>query len=211
MQGIYLKLFVDSLEKYKKLSDAEFGRLARAALRYKATGQEARLTGREELLWDGLKLDIDRDNERYAAVSQARSEAGRKGAGRRWHGAGDGNCPLPYAQAGQDQDKDKDQDQDKDKGQDKGRGRPSPPKRPAPGPFTPPAAAEVEAYCRERGNGVDPQRFVDFYASKGWKVGSAPMRDWRAAVRTWEKREADKRGGGCDNGRDYYAVPEGWE
>ena len=44
-------------------------------------------------------------------------------------------------------------------------------------------------YCRERGNGVDPERFVDFYAAKGWKVGNQPMKDWRAAVRTWEKRE----------------------
>ena len=39
----------------------------------------------------------------------------------------------------------------------------------------------------ERKNSVDAQRFVDFYASKGWKVGNQPMKDWRAAVRTWER------------------------
>ena len=60
--GIYLKLFVDSLEKHRKLNDAEFGRLIRAALSYKATGVEVDLSGREELLWDGIKLEIDRDN-----------------------------------------------------------------------------------------------------------------------------------------------------
>lgn len=55
--------------------------------------------------------------------------------------------------------------------------------------FTPPTVAQVAEYCRERKNDVDPERFVDFYASKGWKVGNQPMKDWRAAVRTWEKRE----------------------
>lgn len=55
--------------------------------------------------------------------------------------------------------------------------------------FTPPTVEDVEAYCRERGNGVDAQRFVDFYASKGWKVGNAGMKDWHAAVRNWERRD----------------------
>jgi len=52
--------------------------------------------------------------------------------------------------------------------------------------FVPPTAEEVAAYCRERKNAVDPNAFVDFYASKGWVVGKAKMRDWRACVRSWE-------------------------
>lgn len=56
--------------------------------------------------------------------------------------------------------------------------------------FRPPTVEEVETYCQERQNGVDASRFVDFYASKGWKIGSSPMKDWRAAVRTWERRES---------------------
>ena len=55
--------------------------------------------------------------------------------------------------------------------------------------FTPPTVEEVTAYCRERQNSVDAQRFVDFYTSKGWKVGKENMRDWKAAVRTWEHRD----------------------
>lgn len=58
--------------------------------------------------------------------------------------------------------------------------------------FTPPSVEEVKAYCDERKNNVDPQSFVDFYSSKGWKVGSSPMKDWQAAVRTWEKRDNEK-------------------
>ena len=53
--------------------------------------------------------------------------------------------------------------------------------------FTPPTAEEVSAYCRQRGNGIDAERFCDFYASKGWRIGKEPMKDWKAAVRTWEK------------------------
>lgn len=56
-------------------------------------------------------------------------------------------------------------------------------------PFCPPQPEEVAAYCRERGNSVDAEQFCDFYASKGWRIGNQPMRDWKAAVRTWEKRE----------------------
>lgn len=57
--------------------------------------------------------------------------------------------------------------------------------------FTPPTVDEVRDYCRERGNTVDAERFVDFYAAKGWMVGKNRMKDWKAAVRTWEKEDGD--------------------
>lgn len=56
--------------------------------------------------------------------------------------------------------------------------------------FTPPKLEEVEAYCRERQNGIDAAKFVDYYEAVGWKVGKQPMKDWKAAVRTWERRDA---------------------
>lgn len=56
--------------------------------------------------------------------------------------------------------------------------------------FTPPTVEDVAAYCLERKNGIDPEEFVSFYASKGWKVGSSPMKNWRAALITWEKKRA---------------------
>ena len=55
--------------------------------------------------------------------------------------------------------------------------------------FTPPTFEEVQAYCTERKNNVDPERFIDFYASKGWMVGKNKMKDWKAAVRNWESRD----------------------
>lgn len=57
--------------------------------------------------------------------------------------------------------------------------------------FTPPSLDEVRAYCSERNNNVDPQRFIDFYESKGWFVGKNKMKDWKAAIRTWEQRDKE--------------------
>ncbi len=59
--------------------------------------------------------------------------------------------------------------------------------------FTPPSVDEVAAYCRERGNAVDAQRFVDFYTASGWMRGKTPIRDWKACVRTWERNANNDR------------------
>ena len=61
--------------------------------------------------------------------------------------------------------------------------------------FTPPALQEVQEYCKERGNRVDPQRFIDFYEAKGWMIGKNKMKDWKAAVRTWERQDAERTQG----------------
>ena len=57
--------------------------------------------------------------------------------------------------------------------------------------FVPPSTEEVARYCRERKNGVDPEKFVDFYSAKGWMIGKNKMQDWRAAVRNWEKSQKE--------------------
>jgi hypothetical protein len=53
--------------------------------------------------------------------------------------------------------------------------------------FVPPTLEEVRAYCAERKNNVDAERFIDYYTSNGWQVGKNKMKDWKAAVRTWER------------------------
>ena len=59
--------------------------------------------------------------------------------------------------------------------------------------FRAPSIEEVKAYCSERNNHVNAEQFVSFYESKGWKIGNQQMKDWKAAVRTWEQREKPKR------------------
>jgi uncharacterized protein YdaU (DUF1376 family) len=64
--------------------------------------------------------------------------------------------------------------------------------------FVPPSVSEVKAYCDERRNRVDPQSFVDHYTANGWMRGKTKLKDWRAAVRTWERN--DDRSGTANNG-----------
>lgn len=76
--------------------------------------------------------------------------------------------------------------------------------------FTPPTHEQVSSYCQERNNGIDSDEFIDFYESKGWMVGKNKMKDWKAAVRNWERSrkkgtraEKQTNTGHLDCERDY--------
>ena len=58
--------------------------------------------------------------------------------------------------------------------------------------FKKPTLEEVESYCKERKNNVDPERFIDFYESKDWMIGKNKMKDWKACIRTWESKTKEK-------------------
>ena len=142
---------------------------------------------------------IDLDTEAWEETKRQRSEAGKKGMASRWHNkviTNDNNVITDYNERYQGITNITDNVNvnvnvnDKDKKEKK--------------KFVKPTVEEVKAYCLERGNKVDPYQFFDFYESKGWKVGNQPMKDWKAAVRTWEKRETDKTGPKkMYKGRDY--------
>lgn len=57
--------------------------------------------------------------------------------------------------------------------------------------FTPPSVDDVSAYCKEHGYTISPWKFVNYYTSNGWMVGRSKMKDWQAAVRTWQSKEND--------------------
>jgi len=65
--------------------------------------------------------------------------------------------------------------------------------------FERPTINDVAAYCQERGNSINASQFVDYYEAKGWKIGVNAMKDWRAAVRTWERRRDDNAPDRRDN------------
>jgi len=75
--------------------------------------------------------------------------------------------------------------------------------------FILPTVDEVRAYCIERGNNVDPERFVDYYTSKGWMIGKNKMKDWKAAVRTWERGSTGGRKKKQDLD-DFYGMMQEW-
>src|ERR1039458_2891774 len=64
-----------------------------------------------------------------------------------------------------------------------------------------PTLEEVRSYCTERQNCVDPEKWFDYYSAKGWRVGRNPMKDWKAAVRTWEKNYYGNGNGKASNAR----------
>lgn len=85
--------------------------------------------------------------------------------------------------------------------------------------FKKPTVEDVKKYCEERDNGIDAQYFIDFYESKDWMIGKNKMKNWKAAIRTWEKNKNRKykvesdvpewmnqdlgRGGFDDDGEDF--------
>ena len=58
--------------------------------------------------------------------------------------------------------------------------------------FKPPSLEEVQEYCKSRQSSVNAERFMDYYTANGWKVGKNSMKDWKAAVRNWERQEAER-------------------
>ena len=60
--------------------------------------------------------------------------------------------------------------------------------------FKKPTINEIDNYCKERNNNIDAETFYDFYESKNWKIGKSSMKNWKACVRTWEKRQSKTKG-----------------
>lgn len=173
----YLKVFTDFEEAIEPINDAEAGRLFRAMLKYARTGETPQFSGNERYVWPTAKLHIDRE--------VAFSEKQRRNATKPIEAKPSQTMPneaKPSQTCQKDKDKDKEYKETLPNGSAKKTGG---------AVFTPPTVEMVKAYCLERGNRVDSQRFVDFYASKGWRVGNQPMKDWKAAVRTWEQRDTD--------------------
>lgn len=188
MAGRYLKIYADFRESLTALGDAEKGRLFDAMLLYAACGEEPALGGNERIIWPVAKANIDRQMQAYDEIVEKRRAAGRRSGEAR---ANKAQHERTHAnRCAQDKVKEKNKKNDppfsSPPTQVEHSCEDAPAKKRA--RSMPPSVAEVAAYCTERGNSIDPVAFVDFYASKGWKVGREPMRDWQAAVRTWERR-----------------------
>ena len=100
--------------------------------------------------------------------------------------------------------------------EERGKGKPAPHEAVTTHPhFVPPTVEEVAEYVAKRGSRIDPQGFLDFYASKGWLIGKTPMKDWKAACRNaehWERwntpntnRQAVKTTTDYENGEDFFS------
>ena len=169
------------LAKTAKLTDEEVGRLFRALIDYHANGVIADLDGRESIAFDFIKEDIDKDEAAYAKKCKQASENRRKALSNNATDVDGGQQTLTDVDGG-----DKYNINKKNINKDNNNSSKNivPLKR-----FVPPTEDEVALYCIERRNHVNAGKFIDYYSSNGWKVGKNPMKDWKAAVRTWERSE----------------------
>ena len=202
----YLKVFTDFVEVIETLGEAERGRLFTAMLKYAGQGIEPDFRGNERFVWPIAKQNIDRTVVEHEKHIAAKREAGLKGAAKRWQTmANDGSVISANSKNGENgylKDKDKDKDNI------------IPPNNPPKGKrFTPPTVEEVRAYCLERKNGIDPQAFIDHYASANWMRGKTKISDWKACVRTWENRrkgESTRKTSKAEELDDFYAMAREW-
>lgn len=187
-------LYTDYKQHIDLLSVEEKAQLLDAIFGY-AEGNEIELDGATKMAFSFIKAQMDRDNEKYQETCDKRRAAGAKGGAP----AGNTNAKKQAKQANgclnkqnnQKQAKQPDTDNDTDTDNDNDIKEKESKKKSADKPhrsFVPPTVEEVSEYCESRKTNIDPQAFVDFYASKGWFVGKNKMKDWRAAVRTWEQR-----------------------
>lgn len=179
----YVCLYHSYLKSVEPLNDAERGRLFTACLTYSITGAEPDLRGNERFVWPTIREQIDRDTKKYSDFCKKQQENIRK----RWDTTVyDGTSGIP-----DDTKHTKEKEKEKENILSSPNVEDSIARTPARKRFTPPTLAEVTAYCRERQNAVDPQRFIDYYTARGWKLNKTSMKDWKAAVRTWEGKQRD--------------------
>lgn len=189
----------------EEMTPEEIGQLTLAMIHYTKDGSEPKFTDRAlRFMWKAVKARLDTDAEAY----EERCEKNRQNALKRWGKDANEYERMPSYANGCERDATlceamrsdaKNADIDIDNDIDTDTKEKSKPKEKAPKRFSAPSLEEVREYCLERGNNVDPERFCDFYDSVGWKVGNKPMKDWKAAVRTWERREEPKARSGTTN------------
>ena len=176
----YIKLFTDFSETFDEMSDTEAGRLIKALLCYGASGEMRTLSGGEKLVFGIIKRQIDRDNDSANAHREAGKSGGRPKNLENQTEPNETKQKQTEPNRAMNKDKDKDED-NKTK------------TKTSIGRFAPPTRDEVAAYIAEKGYRVDPDRWMAYYESNGWKVGRNPMKDWKAAVRTWATNGVDAK------------------
>ena len=191
----YFVLYHDIRTPLELLTDEQRGKLFLALLNYSEYGELPDFDGALLMAFAFIRTSLDRDAEAWAEKRAKRAEAGRSGGLAKVANASNASSskqnvanlavpgpvsvsvPVPVNLSTTT-----------------GGGRGTADKPPRASRFTPPTVGEVKVYCQERGSSVDPEKFVDFYSANGWKQGrNKPIVDWKAAVRTWERSDAQQK------------------
>jgi hypothetical protein len=174
-QTINRKSFIihaDSLDILDQLTDEQAGKLFKAISYYQKTGEISQVDQLVKIAITPFINQFKRDEEKYLNIV----ERNKINISKRWSKDTTGKTGIPKDTKNTDNDSKSDNDSDsKNKKDSKNKN------------FTPPTLEEVKNYCQERKNNVNAKKWFDFYSAKGWKIGKNSMKDWKAAVRTWEE------------------------
>lgn len=181
----YVCLYTSYLDSLEPFSNEEIGGIVKAMLAYAATGESPMFDGNERFIWPTLKAQIGRDETAYKERCEKNRANGAKGGRPPKNQAVIPETERFFEKPKKAKEKEKEKEKKKEKKIESIEAD-KPPTRPR---FSPPTVEEVRAYCDEKGCRIDPQHFVDYYTSNGWKVGKNPMKDWKAAVRNWSRKE----------------------
>ena len=182
----YLKVWTSFREVIEPLQDAEKGRLFDMMLLYAEEGTDpGNFAGNERFVWPAAKQIIDLTAEKAEKLRQNGLKGGRPVNKDNQEEANKSKNNQSKANESHKEKKRNNKEKERN-------GKEAinivPLTR-----FVPPTEDEVALYCIERRTHVNAQKFVDYYSSNGWKVGRNPMKDWKAAVRTWEKSEITEK------------------
>ena len=173
-------LYTEQKAVIDKLTDEQAGKLIKAIYAHEM-GEEYELDNILDLVITPFLSSLERNKEKY----EKRVETNKKNIAKRWNTNNtNGIDAIPNDTNdtnGNDSDSVNENVNENDKKENIKRKT-----------FCKPTIEEVKAYCKERNNSVDAEKFCDFYESKGWKVGKESMKDWKASVRTWEKSSTSK-------------------
>ena len=197
-------LYFEMRPTLRRLSNRERLALYDAIMDYGEWGVVPDFTGKLAIAWDFVQPKLDRDDEAYSRNAQQRRYVLYTRECKK-----DGTEPLSYKQWRTTKDSGTERPTSGDNGSyPTTYPNPNPTSNPDPNPKEnccdtaadkpprqpqrqiPPKVEEVRAYAAERGYTFDPEAFMDYYAANGWKVGRNPMKDWKATVRNWARKEA---------------------
>lgn len=189
---VQLRIFCNFRKALTEFSDDEKGRLFEAMLAYAEDKTVLPLSGNERFIWGWVKETLDAQHASYEEkchnMEKAREQnpcnnkliSGNKDqlSANKVLTSAEDNLSLHNFEV---QEQVQVQVQEQDKSSNKRESK----------RFAPPTVQQVSEYCLENGYSVEPERFVDYYKSNGWKVGKSQMKDWKAAVRNWAQRDKD--------------------
>lgn len=199
-------LLLEHVHTMEELTDEEFGQFVRAYAAYVEAGTEPEFSDRSmRMMWKTVKAFDEMNVQKYSNTSEARQEAGRKGAEKRWksdskaidansknskcHFANSKNSLSVSESESESVYKEISPNGDIKKGAD----APTPTLETKTDRFHPPDIAEVEAYFAEKGGtNAQAERFFTYYESNGWRVGKNPMKKWKAAASGWISRDREQ-------------------